>query len=88
MCLAAAIEIAKVAEDKGLSEEYIVPSMDEWEVFIREAVVVGMKAIDQGLAQVKRSRAELQEMSQKTITRSRDMVQTLMKENYISEPPD
>jgi len=88
MCLAAAIEIAKVAEDKGLSEEYIVPSMDEWEVFIREAIVVGMKATDQGLAQVKRSRAELQEMSQKTITRSRDMVQTLMKENYISEPPD
>jgi len=88
MCLAAAIEIAKVAEDKGLSEEYIVPSMDEWEVFIREAVVVGMKAIDQGLAQVKRSRTELQEMSQKTITRSRDMVQTLMKENYIPEPPN
>ena len=71
-----------------MSEEYIVPSMDEWEVFIREAVVVGMKATDQGLAQVKRSRDELQEMSQKTITRSRDMVQTLMKENYISEPPD
>ena len=88
MCLAAAFEIAKVAEDKGLSEKYIVPSMDEWEVFIREAVVVGMKAIGQGLAQVKRSRAELQDMSQKAITRSRNMVQTLMKENYIPPPHD
>jgi len=57
-------------------------------VFIREAVVVGMKAIGQGLAQVKRSRAELQDMSQKAITRSRNMVQTLMKENYIPPPPD
>lgn len=88
MCLAAAIEIAKVAEDKGLSEEYIVPSMDEWEVFIRESVVVGMKAIEQGHAKIKRSRDELHHMSQKTIKRSRDIVQTLMKEKYIAPPPE
>jgi len=88
MCLAAAFEIAKVAEDKGLSEKYIVPNMDEWEVFIREAVVVGIKAIDQGLAQVKRNREELRDMSQKIIKRSRDMVHTLMKEKYILPPPD
>jgi len=37
MCIAAAEELAKCAEDKGLSEEYIVPTMDEWEVFPREA---------------------------------------------------
>jgi len=88
MCLAAAIEIAKVAEDKGLSEKYIVPSMDEWEVFIREAVVVGMKAIEQGHAQVKRSRDELHHISQKTIKRSRDIVQTLMKEKHIAPAPE
>ncbi|MBE0479233.1 NADP-dependent malic enzyme, partial [Candidatus Aerophobetes bacterium] len=50
MCIAAAKELAKCAEDKGLSEEYIVPTMDEWEVFPREAVSVGMKAIEQGIA--------------------------------------
>lgn len=88
MCLAAAYELAKVAEDKGLSEKYIIPTMDEWEVFIREAVVVGLKAIDQGIARVKRSREELQDMSRNTIKRSRDMVQKLMKENYIQPLPE
>ena len=33
MCIAAAQELAKVAEDKGIHEEYIIPNMDEWEVF-------------------------------------------------------
>jgi len=47
MCIEAAKELAKVAEDKGIHEEYIVPSMDEWEVFPREAVAVGTKAIEQ-----------------------------------------
>lgn len=87
MCLAAAFELAKVAEDKGLSETYIIPSMDEWEVYIREAVVVGLKAIEQGTARVKRSRDELRDMSYRTIKRSRDIVQSLMKNNYIPPPP-
>ncbi len=87
MCLVAAFELAKVAEDKGLSETYIIPSMDEWEVYIREAVVVGLKAIEQGTARVKRSRDELRDMSYRTIKRSRDIVQSLMKNNYIPPPP-
>lgn len=32
MCIAAARELDKVAEDKGPSEEHIIPNMDEWEV--------------------------------------------------------
>ena len=48
MCIAAAEELALVAEEKGLDEEHIVPTMDEIEVFVREAVAVALKAIDQG----------------------------------------
>ena len=33
MCIAAASELAKCAEDKGLREDYILPTMDEREVF-------------------------------------------------------
>jgi malate dehydrogenase (oxaloacetate-decarboxylating) len=87
MCLAATFELAKVAEDKGLSENYIIPTMDEWEVFIREAVAVGLKAIEQGIAGVKRSRAELEETSRQTIKEARDMVHTLMHANHIPAPP-
>ncbi len=86
MCLAGAHELAKVAEDNGLRENYIIPSMDEWEVFIREATVVGMKAIEQGVARVRRSRDELREISHAMIRRTRNVIQTLMK-NHISPPP-
>src|SRR5271157_2736914 len=50
MCIAAAIELARVAEEKGLSCDYIMPSMDEVDVFAREAAAVAMKAIEQGIA--------------------------------------
>ncbi|MCD6129315.1 NADP-dependent malic enzyme, partial [Candidatus Bipolaricaulota bacterium] len=50
MAIAAAEAIAQTAEEKGLSEEYIVPTMAEWEVFINEAVAVAKKAIEQGVA--------------------------------------
>ena len=52
MCIAAAAELAKVQEEEGLDETHIVPTMDNTEVFIREAVAVGLKAIDQGIASV------------------------------------
>ena len=38
---------------------YIVPTMDDWDVFIHEAVAVGMKAIEQGVAMKTMSREEL-----------------------------
>src|SRR2546426_12426906 len=40
MCIAAAEELAKVAEEKGLDETHIVPTMDEIDVFAREATAV------------------------------------------------
>lgn len=89
MCLAAAQELAKVAEDKGLSDDYIIPTMDEWEVFPREAVAVGLKAIEQGVAQVKHTSVELMEMAEEKIRNARDTVQLLMKEELITPaPPD
>ncbi|MDY1591281.1 MAG: NADP-dependent malic enzyme [Methanofastidiosum sp.] len=87
MCVAAAFEIAKTAEDKGLSDEYIVPKMSELEVFPREAVAVGMKAIEQGIARVKYNKNELYEIAEKTIKKSRDETHILMKHGIIEMPP-
>lgn len=84
MCIAAAVELARCAEDKGLSDEYILPHMDEWEVFPREAAAVGMKAIEQGIAQVTMSREELYEKAATTIRRAREQAQTLMESGNIS----
>ena len=86
MCIAAANELAKVAEDKGINEDYIVPNMDEWEVFPREAVAVGSKAIEQGVARFKTPAKERFEIAAKIIKEAREQVQMLMKENFIIDP--
>src|SRR5207245_11137348 len=44
MCIAAAEELARVQEERGLDEEHIVPTMEEIDVFAREAAAVGRKA--------------------------------------------
>jgi malate dehydrogenase (oxaloacetate-decarboxylating) len=88
MCIAAATELAKVAEDKGISEEYIIPNMDEWTVFPREAVAVGSKAIEQGVARIDLPAEERYKMAEKTITAAREHVQLLMKEGFIIDPDD
>jgi malate dehydrogenase (oxaloacetate-decarboxylating) len=83
MCLAAATELAKCAEEKGLSEEYIIPNMSEYEVFPREAVAVAMKAQQQGVARLKLSRNELYEKADYMISRSRGLTKKMMEDGFI-----
>ncbi|MBC7190226.1 NADP-dependent malic enzyme [Candidatus Aerophobetes bacterium] len=87
MCIEAAKELAKCAEEKGLSEDYIVPTMGEWEVFPREAVAVGMKAIEQGIARVTLSKDELYQKASSIIKRAREEVRILMEEKIIPPAP-
>jgi len=88
MCITAAYELAKCAEDRGISEDYIIPSMGEWEVFIREAVAVGLKAIEQGVAREKLSREELTKRAEKMIRESRETTALLMKAGLIPPAPE
>jgi malate dehydrogenase (oxaloacetate-decarboxylating) len=86
MCIAAAYELARVAEDHGIHEEYIIPNMDQWEVFPREAVAVGRKAIEQGVARKDIPANELYKMAETTIRKAREEIQLLMKEGFIIDP--
>ena len=86
MCIAAAYELAKVAEDHGIHEEYIIPNMDQWEVFPREAVAVGRKAIEQGVARKDIPADQLYKMAEDTIRKAREEIQFLMKEGFIVDP--
>ncbi len=86
MCIAAARELAKVAEDKGIHEEYIIPNMDEWEVFPREAVAVGTKAIEEGVARFTFTAEERFKMANEAIRAARNEVQWMMKEGFIIDP--
>ncbi len=88
MCIAAAYELAKCAEDHGLSEDYIIPTMAEWEVFVREAVAVAMKAIEQGVARETHTREELAEHAEKMIKEAREATNLLMKSGLIPPMPE
>ncbi len=88
MCLAAAAEIARFGEEKGLDDEHIVPDMQDWDVFPCEAVAVGMKAQEQGLAQVQMTREELFAVSSAKMRHAREMVELLMREGAIAPVPE
>ncbi|MFP4498922.1 MAG: NADP-dependent malic enzyme [Vulcanimicrobiota bacterium] len=85
MCIAAAEELALCARDRGLKEDFLIPTMDDWEVYPREAVAVGMKAMEQGVARLRLSREELFDKSSNIIKNARSSVKVLMKEGLIPE---
>jgi len=85
MCIAAAEALAGMAEKRGLNPEYILPTMDEWEVFPREAVAVAMKAQEQGIARIKISAEDEFKNASAIIKRSRDLTQMMMREGFIAK---
>jgi malate dehydrogenase (oxaloacetate-decarboxylating) len=74
-----------MAAEKGLKPDYILPTMDEWDVFPREAAAVAMKAVEQGLARLSTTYEEEYERAATIIRRARDMTQTMMKAGFIAE---
>jgi malate dehydrogenase (oxaloacetate-decarboxylating) len=86
MCFAAAEALADQIGDK-LDDEHILPSMDDWEVFPREAAAVGVKAQEQGLARKEMTYDELLKQATDIISRSRNLTHTMMKEEFIAEAP-
>lgn len=86
MCIAAAEELAKFAEERGIAEDDILPRMEEWEVYPREAVACALKSIEQGVARVKPTKQELYERALNIIRVARNSTQILMREGLIKQP--
>jgi len=86
MCFAAAQAMANHVGDR-LAPDFILPNMDDWEVFPKEAASVAMKAIEQGLARIECTYEEEFARASKIIKRSRDMTKRMMEEGFIAEPP-
>src|SRR5512136_2296299 len=72
MCFAAAQALADHVGSR-LGPEFILPNMDDWEVFPREAASVAMKAVEQGLARIPTTYDQEFERATKIIKRSRGM---------------
>jgi malate dehydrogenase (oxaloacetate-decarboxylating) len=87
MAIAAAEELARCAEESGIDDDHILPTMDNWEVFPREAAAVGMKAQEQDVARLSLSREELLSKAKATIRQAQDMTHFLMEKELIPPVP-
>lgn len=86
MCYAAAQALADHIGDQ-LDPEHVLPTMDDWEIFPREAAAVGMKAQEQGLARIQMSYDELFNRATTIIKRSRDLTHSMMADGFIAKAP-
>jgi malate dehydrogenase (oxaloacetate-decarboxylating) len=88
MAVAAAEELARCAEEKGLDDDHIVPTMADCDVFAREAAAVGMRAQEQGVARLSLSQAELLDKAQQIIWQAQEMTRFMMDKGLISPVPE
>ncbi|MBI4455667.1 MAG: NADP-dependent malic enzyme [Acidobacteria bacterium] len=85
MALAAAHELAAFAAERGIHEESILPRMDEWEVFAREAVATALKAQEQGVAALSKSPHQLYQDAMRIMRAARDATRLLIEGGIIEK---
>lgn len=83
MCISAANAIANYAREKGIHEEYIVPTMEEWEVYPEVAAAVGITAIKQNVAVKKFTKEKLYSISKRIIKKSVDTMKLLLRTQML-----
>jgi malate dehydrogenase (oxaloacetate-decarboxylating) len=88
MAIAAAEELARYQEEKGLDEEHLLPTMADWEVFPREAAAVGVKAQEQGVARLALSYDQLLSKARQMIGQAQEMTRFLMEKGLIPPVPE
>ncbi|MGB8275427.1 MAG: NADP-dependent malic enzyme [Alphaproteobacteria bacterium] len=88
MAAAAAHALAQYAERRGLTENAILPRMDEWEVAAHVAAAAGMRAQEEGLAGRSIAEAALLEGARTRIQGARAATEALMREGLIATPPE
>jgi malate dehydrogenase (oxaloacetate-decarboxylating) len=88
MALAAARELAACAAEGGLSEERIVPRMDEWSVHARLAAATALAAQQQGVARLSITADAAYQSATATIAAARTATEVLMREKLIPPPPE
>ena len=83
--VAASYEIANFVKDP--SQDRIVPTMEEWELYPRVASAVASKTVEMGLARKANSREGFFKNAQEMIETNRKMYIRLMDEKIIKELP-
>lgn len=85
MAIAAAKALADYAEKKGISKDYIIPSMSEEEAYVVEALAVARKAIEEGVARRKPSNSELEEEIRELISRPKKYLRLAIENRFVPD---
>lgn len=88
MQIAAAEELAKFSEEKGITEDYITPTMSEFDVFPREAAAVARAAIKTGMARIKVDPDEILRDTQRRVEKYHKVLAIMTKEGLFDRFPD
>jgi malate dehydrogenase (oxaloacetate-decarboxylating) len=83
MIVKASRELALFAEEKGINEHYIIPTMEEWEVFPRVAATIAEAGVDENYARLRLTKGEFLERARNIISRNREMIEKLMEQDLI-----
>jgi malate dehydrogenase (oxaloacetate-decarboxylating) len=86
MAITAAYSMANFAMKKGLNPDFIMPTMEETELFAQEAADVATQAVKQGVARIQLSHQQVYDTTLREIKESRDILNLLMKENFVKKP--
>ncbi len=80
MALAAALELAACAEEQGLREDRILPTMADWKTVPRIAAATALKAGQQGLARVAWTRQQFIDAATDRVEHSRRLSQLVTEQ--------
>ena len=87
MAIAAARELAAFGRERGLRDDAVLPTMEEWEVYPRVAAATGLAAQDEGLTETIRTRESLVDEATKKIRAAREHAEALIAAGIIALPP-
>jgi malate dehydrogenase (oxaloacetate-decarboxylating) len=87
MAIRCAHSIAEFSADRGISPDNIIATIDETDVFAREAADVAMEAVKEGLARLTRSWDEVYRQATADISAARSLADDMKKLGYIHQPP-
>jgi malate dehydrogenase (oxaloacetate-decarboxylating) len=83
MAMAAAHELAAGAEERGLREDQILPTLEDWQVFARVAVATALQAEREEVARCPRPADELRQRALDLIQRARHATRLLDEAGLI-----
>ena len=86
--ISAAKELAAYAEDNGsLSDDHILPTMMDWEIYPLVASAVGETCVKLGISRAKLTKNQIRARSQEIIQKTQKMIDSLQKSNLIEPIP-